>query len=110
MATATVTYLVAVNQLSQIKSCVLEINYIDAAGVRQRIPEYSTATGGWSYSFTGTIGQTYSISAIEIQGGLYKNSVGQGVQVTVIDSNGPTTTVANNYTNTSLRASLNGTI
>jgi hypothetical protein len=112
MSTATITYQVASNQVSQIKSAVLDIIYIDQNGVTQRIPGYSSATGAWSLTFTGTVGQPYSLSAVEVQGGANQNDqqFGQGVTVSVVDSNGPTTVTANNFSNTSLRAGVTGTI
>jgi len=110
MSTATVTYQVASNQVSQIKSAVLDIIYIDQNGVTQHISGYSTATGSWTTTFTGTVGQPYSLSAVEIQGGNGHQSTGQGVTVTVTNSNGPATATANNFTNTAVRAGVTGTI
>ena len=110
MSTASVTYQVSANQISQIKSAVLDIIYIDNTGATQHISEYSSPTGSWTLSFTGTVGQPYSLSAVEIQGGLGPQSTGQGVTVTVVDSNGPVTTTANNFTNTKVRAGVTGTI
>lgn len=104
MSTATVTYQISVQELSQIKSAVLDIQYIDQNGVTQYLHGYSSPTGYWSTTFTGTVGQPYGCSAIEVQGGKGPESIGQGVQVVLIDSNGPTTTTVNNYTNTALRA------
>jgi hypothetical protein len=110
MATTTVTYQVAANQVSQIKSAVLDIIYVDANGVTQRIPGYSSATGAWSITFTGTIGQPYSVSAVEIQGGDGQQSTGQGVTVTMVESVGPVTVTANNFTDTKVRAGVTGTL
>jgi hypothetical protein len=110
MAATTVTYQVASNEVSQIKSAVLDIIYIDENGDTQRIPGYSSPTGAWSLTFTGTTGEPYSLSAVEIQGGKGQQSTGQGVTVTVNGSVGPVTATANNFTNTKLRAGVTGTL
>ena len=110
MSTATVTYGVSAGQVSQIKSAVLDIQYIDQNGVLQHISGYSAPAGSWTLTFTGTVGNPYFISAREIQGGNAPESVGQPVTVTVTDSNGSVSRTANNFSNTSINAGLDGTI
>jgi hypothetical protein len=110
MSTATITYQVSANQISQIKSAVLDIIYIDLNGVTQRIPGYSSPTGSWSLTFTGTQGNQYGCSAVEIQGGNGQQSTGQGVQVVMTNSHGSVTTTVDNYTNTKIRAGAELTI
>jgi len=71
MSTATVGgNQVASNQVSQIKSsCFLDIIYIDQNGwLNTSLDYFKTATGLGQLPFTGTVGQPYSLSAVEIQG------------------------------------------
>ncbi len=121
MSTATVTYSASVTQAptgsaNDFTPAVLDITYIDQNGVNQRVPNLVTPTGGWSISFTGTVGNTMGISAIEHEG--VPPAI---VTVTAVSSNsgsntnnngsGTVTTVGQQkFTSTMIPAGLTATI
>jgi len=107
MSTAAVIYQVASNQPQNtrlsgpnnqpipidVNSAVLQISYTDQNGVNQVVSNYSSASGIWTLAFTGTVGQPYALSAVEIQ----TQNVPYGVTVTVF-KNGSQVATANNFT------------
>ena len=105
MSTAVLVYQVsASNASNQVKSSVIQIQYIDQAGVNQRI-NATTPNGTWSLTFpTFTVGQPYGLNAVEVQ----SDKPGQVVTVTVLEA-GSSVATANNGANTKLPAGVTGT-
>ena len=104
MSTTSLTYLVsASNASNQVKSSVLKIQYIDNLGV-DKLLNVTTPNGSWSLVFpTFTVGQPYSLNAIEVQ----SDKPGQVVTVSVIEA-GTTEATANNNANQKLPAGVTG--
>jgi len=109
MTTAAVVYTVSAapsqsypSKTAQVPS-VFNIGYKDANGNGQALYNYCAPNGGWTLSFTGTVGNIYHLKAIDIQN---PNSV---VTVTVLE-NGSQVATANNSANTTLSAGVTGTL